>query len=52
MLMTSVMTKTVKRTGARAARVAGVTATSVSVNKFAKSSSPTTSASANCILFS
>src|SRR5437868_3067284 len=40
------------RAGARAARVCGVSATSVSVNRFASSSKPTTNASANCTRFS
>ncbi len=51
-LTTSVITKTVNSTGAREARVAGDIATSVSVNRLASSSNPTTSASANCIRFS
>jgi hypothetical protein len=51
-LTTSVSTKTVYSTGARAARAAGDSATSVSVNRLATSRSPTTSPSANCIRFS
>ena len=51
-LTASVIMKTVKRMGARSERVAGVSATSASVNRFARSRSPTTSASASCILFS